>query len=192
MSGSGFYPIYLRLKGKRCVVAGGGKVAERKVRALARHGASVTVVSPALSPRLLQWAARGRIQHVKRCFRAGDLRGAWLAYGATDDQAVNAAVFRAATRRRIWVNVVDQPRLCQFISAAVVERRGLSVAISTGGRSPGLAKRLRQQLERAIGPEHGELAEALARLRPRILRRYDTPHARKQAFERVIKQLLRV
>lgn len=163
------YPISLiGLATRRSVVIGGGAVAARKVAGLLAAGAAVTVISPALVPELAQRAAAGEIEVVSRAYRPGDLAGAFLAIAATDDPAVNRAVWEEAERGGCLINVVDDPGHSNFIVPAVVRRGEIVLAISTGGASPALARRLRERLEAAIGPEYGVLADLLAELRPEL------------------------
>lgn len=163
-----YYPVYLDLRGRSCVVVGGGEVASRKVESLLAAGARVTVVSPALTPALAALAETHEILHHARPYRHGDLAGAALAYAATGDEAVHADVAAEAASAGAWLNVVDRPQLCSFIVPAVVTRGPVSVAVSTGGASPALARRLRETLERAIGPEYGLAATILGKLRPLV------------------------
>lgn len=183
-----YYPICLALSGRPCLVVGGGRVAQQKVKTLLRYEASVTVVSPALTPVLQRWAGHRKIRAQRRPFHPGDVRGQWLVYGATDDPAVQRAVFRAATRRKAWVNIVDKPSLCTFIAPAQVKRGDLTIAITTGGRAPGLAKRVRQKIERTIGPEYGILLRKLERTRLVIRQTVPTVDGRKRAVHRVLER----
>jgi siroheme synthase-like protein len=181
-----YYPIFLDLSRKRCLVVGGGAVAERKVQGLLDAQADVVVVSPALTEPLRRWASRGAIRHVARHFRAEDVAGCALVIAAADRPAVNRRVAQLARRHGIWVNVVDTPDACDFIAPAVIRRGALQIAISTGGKSPALAKRLREGLEAVIGPEYGQLADALGALRADARRRGEPPAVRRALFARLI------
>lgn len=181
-----YYPLFADLKGRRCVVVGGGPIAQRKVAALRRFGAVVDVVSPSATPRLARLARRKAIKWRARRFMPLDLAGAWLVYAATDDQAVNARVFREATRRRIFTNVVDQKLLCSFIAPAVVRRGELMIAISTGGASPTLAKRLRRELDRLVGADYARALRLLGSLRETARRRLPEYRDRQRYFDRLI------
>jgi siroheme synthase-like protein len=181
------YPIYLvGMDRRRAVVVGGGPVAERKVNDLLEAGAQVTLVSPALTPALHALSQAGCIETLRRPYRPGDLAGAFLVVAATDDPQVNQQVWREAEERACLVNVADDPAHCNFIAPAVIRRGDLTVAVSTGGSSPALARRLRERLEQLIGPEYGELARLLAELRPEIRRRYPEPAARRRAVFRLV------
>ena len=156
------FPLFVELAGRPCVVIGGGAVAERKVHALLTAGAVVTVVSPALSPALATLADAGRIAHVARLYAEGDLAGAALAFAATDDGAVNADVAHEGRMRGVWVNAADDPPHCDAILPAVLRRGEITVAVSTGGASPALARAVRERLERALPPAYAVLARVAA------------------------------
>jgi precorrin-2 dehydrogenase/sirohydrochlorin ferrochelatase len=163
-----YYPAYLDLRGRPCVVIGGGEVAARKVASLLEAGAQVTVVSPTLAGALRKLVDSRGIVHHPRPYRRGDLAGAWLACAATGDETVHAAIAAEAAAARVFLNVADRPRFCGFIVPAVVTRRPLSVAVSTGGASPALAKRLAREIEATLGAEWGVAARVLGALRERL------------------------
>jgi siroheme synthase-like protein len=163
------YPITLKLGGRKCVVVGGGAVAARKVEALLAAGATVVVVTPELCEALAARKAAGEIEHRGKRFEPEDLDGALLAVAATDAPEVNAAVSQAADARGILVNVVDRPELCSFFVPAVVRRGDLTIAISTGARSPTLARRIREELEDQYGSEYAAFVELLGEMRPRVM-----------------------
>jgi siroheme synthase-like protein len=181
-----FYPVYLNLKGKRVVVIGGGEIAERKVESLLETGASITVVSPKVTPRLTTLSKENRIELLKRVYRPDDCSGAALVLSATDDQQVSTAVWNEAQAAGALVNTADQPALCDFIMPAVVRRGALTIAISTGGTSPALAARLRSRLSRMVGPEYERLLDLLARARPEIRRRVQHGGRRKALHYRIL------
>ncbi len=149
------YPIFLNLSGRRCVVVGGGEVASRKVGKLLQSGAEVVVVSPRVNPELAAFEVE--VHH--RPYRDGDLAGAHLAFTATNSRAVNAAVAREAAERGIPVNVADRPSEGDFALPSTLRRGRLQVAVSTGGASPALAKRIRGELEEVFGPEWADIVE---------------------------------
>jgi len=163
-----YFPALLDLKGKLCVVVGGGRVAERKVRSLQKAGALVKVISPEITESLLQLELKGKVVHHPRSFRSDDLRGAFLTIAATDDRATNERVSRQALRLKIPVNVVDDPAHSSFIVPSLVEQGDLLVAISTSGQSPALAKLLRQRLQKEIGPEYSFLLKLLGAVRTKV------------------------
>jgi siroheme synthase-like protein len=162
--------LFLRVKGERCVVIGGGEVAERKARTLLDCGAFPVVVSPVSNEGLRQLSDRGVIEVVEREYDPGDLAGARLVIAATADDRVNARVAEKANQLGILVNVVDSAELSDFILPSLVQRGDLTIAISTGGRSPALARKLRTVLEQALGQEYGELALLLSEVRGELKR----------------------
>lgn len=153
------YPVNLVLDGRRCLVVGGGKVALRKVEGLLACGGRVTVVAPRINPELRVLA---EVMIEERPWRPDDLDGMWLVIAATDDPAVNRAVYDAGQRAGVWVNGADDPANCSFTLPSVVRRGDLQVTVSTGGRSPALATWLRRRLEGEIGPEYAVLLDLLA------------------------------
>jgi siroheme synthase-like protein len=160
-----YYPIYLNLKGRAVLVAGGGVVAQGKIEQLLKAGAQVFVVSPLLTARLGELADAGFIGYRHGEFSPEDLNGKALVISATNCQATNECVARAASERGLLCNVVDQPELCNFITPAVVERGHLQISISTGGGSPSLAQRVKREVALLIDDEYGELLEIVAALR---------------------------
>ncbi len=167
-----YIPIFCNLNGKSVVVIGGGNVAERKIRGLLKAGAQVTLISPETTDSLGKMVQEGLIRHISRAFRPGDLDGAWLVIAATSDRSVQDAVFQEAQARRIFCNVVDEPRVCSFIVPSMVRRDELCLAISTGGLSPALAKALRKEFEKRLGPEWGTFVSLLGKLRNLLLQNH--------------------
>ena len=163
-----YYPVLLDLRGRACVVVGGGAVAEGKVDRLLAAGARVTVVSPALTARLAAWAREGRVGHAARAYAEGDLTGHALAYVAVDDRAVAAAVAQEARRLGIWANAADDPARCDFILPSVLRRGRLVVSVSTGGACPGLARAIREDLEERFTAEYGPLVDLVAEVRGEV------------------------
>jgi precorrin-2 dehydrogenase/sirohydrochlorin ferrochelatase len=153
------YPVNLVLDGRPCLVVGGGKIALRKVEGLLACGGRVRVVAPAVVPELL--ALEG-VTVDQRPWRADDVEGMWLVIAATDDPAVNRAVYDVGQRAGVWVNGADDPANCSFTLPSVVRRGDLQIAVSTGGRSPALATWLRRRIEGEIGPEYSTLLDLLA------------------------------
>jgi len=180
------YPVFLDLRDREVVVVGGGTVAERKVRELLDAGARVRVISRALTPALEALVESGRIAFRRGEFEETDLEGAWLVLSATDDAEANRRVAEAAARHRLFCNVADAPALCSFLAPALVRRGAVTIAISTGGRSPALAVHLKRLLASSIGPEYGALAELLGRMRPFVQERIPDPKRRADAFRRLI------
>lgn len=177
------HPIFLTLRDEPVVVIGGGAVAERKVASLLESGARVTVVAPACTRGLAALAKSGAIRLLSRPYASGDLGGCRLAYAATDDAEVNRAVHAEAAARGVWLNVADRPELCSFTAPAVVRRGDLTVAVSTNGASPALARRIREDLERRFGPEYARALAVLRAERARLLREELDPAQRRRTLE---------
>jgi len=162
------YPVNLLVRGRRCVVVGGGRIAARKIDALLEAGAVVHVVAPELVEDLRAARDEGRITVAERPFEATDLDGAWLATAATSTAAVNRAVFEAGEARRVWVNAADDPSNCSFTLMSVVRQGDLVVTVGTGGRSPALATYLKDHVAQEMGPEWAALLELLSEAREEL------------------------
>jgi precorrin-2 dehydrogenase/sirohydrochlorin ferrochelatase len=175
------FPLFVKLEARKCVVVGGGRIATAKATGLLRHGARVVVIAPQATNWIRVKARTNQLVWRQRTFRAKDVEGAFLMVAATNSTAVNEAVFRACRAHGVLCNVVDCSEHCDFFYPAVVRRGPLQIAISTGGRSPSLARRLRLELERQFGPEYGEWVEHVGRARKQILsRRLPAVESRKQ------------
>jgi precorrin-2 dehydrogenase/sirohydrochlorin ferrochelatase len=182
-----YYLACLDLEGRRCLVVGGGKVGLEKAKGLLDCGAVVTVVAPWIEPELERLPVRWR----RKRYETADLDGNFLAVAATPLRSVNRRVFRDGEARSLLVNVVDTPDLCSFILPAVYRRDPIALGVSTGGASPALAKRLRDELGARIGEEHVDLARRLRALRPWARRHYPTYAARRDYFESIVDESLR-
>lgn len=181
-----YYPLFADLNNRRCVVIGGGMIAQRKATTLLNYGASVTVVSPSVTGRLAAYARQGRVRTIKRCFQPADLRGAWLVYASTNDEKINQQVFKTAEKLHIFANVVDQKPLCSFIAPAIVKRGALTIAVSTGGASPSLAKKLKRELDATIGNQYGPALKLLESLRGIARKRLPVYNDRKAYFDELV------
>jgi siroheme synthase-like protein len=179
-------PISLNLQGKRCLVAGGGSVAEKRVRSLLACGAVVRVISPALTPGLSVLAQQEAIQWTQDGFAPEWLAGVFVVFLATNDQQTNASAARLARQYGCLVNVADDPAHCDFYMSAVVRRHHLTLAISTDGQAPGFSAWLRQRFERLLSPQLGEAVAHYARLRPGLQQRYPDLPARARAWEELL------
>jgi siroheme synthase-like protein len=177
----------LDLRGRRCLVVGGGSVAVEKVHGLLDCEAHVAVVAPHIDDELRRLPVRIE----RRAFRDDDLDGNLLVVAATDDRAVNAHVSRTAAERSLLCNVADDPELCSFILPALVRRDPIVVGVSTGGASPALAQRIRADIAELVGPEHAALARRLAALRPWAKRTLPTYEERRDYFQQVVAEELR-
>jgi siroheme synthase-like protein len=165
-----YFPIYLELKRRRCLVIGGGAVAERKIAGLLEAGAEITVISPAVSDAIRRWCDRRELTLTARKYHEGDLDGFQIVFVATPDRAVNEAVYREGRRRGAWVNAADDPARCDFILPSVLRRGDLTVAVSSGGTSPALARAIREELEIYFTREYESLAKLAAEVRDELRR----------------------
>lgn len=175
------------LEGKKCVVIGGGEVAERKVASLLECGADVEVISQEFTPGLIKLATEGKLKIKNRAYGPGDLKGATLAIVATDNSAVNKEAYHEANENQIPVNVVDMPEFCSFIVPSIIRRGDLIISISTSGSCPALAKSIRKQLQQIFGEEYADYCEVLRKFRREVVDKYDEPEERRRALDRLIK-----
>lgn len=181
-----YFPISLDINNRSCIVIGGGRVAARKVRSLLASGGEVTVISPVLDPELTALAHDGSINWRKRGYEKGDLARAFLVIAATDDVTVQEAVYHEAEENNVLLNVADVPKWCNFILPATVRRGELTLSVSTAGRSPALARRLRQELEEQYDSAYDILIRILGRLRPIVLDRGFEHSQNKIIFENLL------
>jgi siroheme synthase-like protein len=176
----------LDLRGRDCLVVGGGRVATEKVHGLLDCDAKVTVVAPQIDDDLRQLPVRIE----PRPFARSDAVGRFLIVAATNERRVNAEVSALAAERSTLCNVADDPELCSFILPAIVRRDPIVVGVSTGGASPALAQRLRGEIAELVGPQHAELARRLAALRPWAKRELPTYEARRDYFAQLVEESL--
>ena len=162
------FPLFLKLKGRKCLVVGAGAVGQSKIASLLDAGAGVQVVAPRATAKIQGWSRKGKVRWRKREFHDADLANCFLVVAATSSSKLHKKIFRLAKRRGVLCNVVDVPKLCDFYYPAVVRRGSLQVAVSTGGESPALAQRLRKELEAQFGPEYGDWVAELGKVRTRI------------------------
>ena len=179
------FPMFVKLAGRKCLVVGGGPVAEGKVDGLLASDAEVVVVAPEVTEKIATWNREHRLTWHARRFQPSDLDGSFLVIAATEVDAVNESVFREAEARGILCNAVDEPERCHFYHPAVVRRGRLQIAISTGGLSPALASRLRQELEQQFGPEYERWIEELGVLRQKVFARRTDPLRRRRLLHRL-------
>ncbi len=182
-----YYPVYLDVKGKPCLVVGGGDVGTRKVKTLLECKAEVIVVSPEATDDLLNLAQSGTIRLRRRVYRREDLDGMFLVIGATDDAKLNASLSQDALGRNLLCNIADRPEACNFILPSIVHRGDLIIAVSTSGTSPAFAKSLRKELENRFGPEYADFLHLLGEIRRRLLQTEHAPEAHKGLFEALIR-----
>jgi siroheme synthase-like protein len=163
------FPLFLKLEGKSCLVVGAGLIGLEKVESLLRCGAAIRVVAPDAVPRVQDLSVRGEIEWLARCYEPEDADGRDLIIAATSDRAVNRAVFEEASRRSILCNTADDPPLCDFFFASIVQRGDLQIAISTAGQSPALAQRLRREIDAQLPADLGPWLAELGQLRREVL-----------------------
>ena len=148
------FPMFVKLKGRLVVVIGGGKIAEEKIPSMLSAGARIRLFAPTITPQIAEWVRFGKMEWRPKEFEAAGLQGAFLVIAATSAPGVNAAVFREAEARGILCNAVDDIKNCHFYYGSIVQRGDLQIAISTNGKSPALAQRLRKELEEQFVPEY--------------------------------------
>ncbi|HKY07486.1 MAG TPA: bifunctional precorrin-2 dehydrogenase/sirohydrochlorin ferrochelatase [Candidatus Binatia bacterium] len=166
-----YFPIFLEMSGRRALVIGGGPVAERKIASLLEAGAEVTVISPRVTERIARWSEQGTIQLIARHYQTGDLTNYTIAFVAAGDDQVAAAVQSEGRERGVWVNAADDPAHCDFILPSVLRRGELTIAVSSGGGSPALARTIREELEIHLSQEYEQLARLAAEARIELRRR---------------------
>ncbi len=181
-----FYPVHLDISNMKCVVVGGGEVAERKVENLLQCDAQVVVVGKLITPRLEVLKREGRIDHIPEDYRSDHIEGAFLVIGATDRDDVNGEVYLDAEARKMLVNIVDDPPRCRFIVPSQVRQGDLLISLTTGGKSPALAQRLRKELEGTYCHEYKLLLEIMGKLRAKILARGEPSEVNKKIFESIL------
>ena len=181
-----YYPVYLDIQHKKCLVVGGGSVGTRKVNTLVECGALVTVVSPKISEALASLADHRAIDIQKRGYQSTDLNGVFLVIGATSDERLNQQISNDAERLNILCNIADRPAACNFILPAIVHRGDLVIAISTSGNSPAFAKKLRKDIEKQYGAEYAAFLQLMGAIRQRLLQADHAPEAHKPIFNKII------
>jgi precorrin-2 dehydrogenase/sirohydrochlorin ferrochelatase len=181
-----YYPIGLDISGRQCLVVGGGEVGERKAERLLECGARVTVVGRDLTPALAGLRKKGAIDHIPGDYEQKHLKGAFLVIGATDDRSVNDRIFRDARKKGVLANIVDDPERCDFILPALCRQGELVITVATEGKSPALAKKLRQDLEKRYGPEYEVLLKIMGEIRGKIIDRGEGSDENRKIFEAVV------
>lgn len=181
-----YYPVNLDIKDRQCIVVGGGDVGTRKVLTLLECSAFVTVVSPVASNTLLNLEDRGSITLKKRSYVESDLHGMFLVICATDNDMLNRQVSVDAQKLNMLCNVADRPEACNFILPAVVKRGDLTIAVSTSGKSPAFAKKIRKDLEKQYGDEYAQFLKLMGAIREKLLNTKHEPEAHKHLFEELI------
>jgi precorrin-2 dehydrogenase/sirohydrochlorin ferrochelatase len=181
-----FYPVNLDIKDRQCLVVGGGAVASRKAQTLIDCEAIVTVVSPEFSEALKNLEQTSDITMIQRPYQTSDLDDKFLVIGATNDENLNRQVNADAEQRNMLCNIADVPDICNFILPAIIRRGDLCIAISTSGKSPAFAKKLRKDLEKTFGDEYAQLLTLMGEIRKKLLAEEHAPEAHKPIFEKLI------
>jgi precorrin-2 dehydrogenase/sirohydrochlorin ferrochelatase len=181
-----YYPANLDVRDRECLVVGGGSVGERKVKTLLECGARVTVVTTLATKSLQDLASKGRIKLETREYEPSDMEGKFLVIGATDNEAVNEKVSRDAAERNLLCNIADRPASCTFVLPAIVQQGDLLIAISTSNKSPAVARRIRETLEKQFGPEYHALLNLMGAIRQKLLAQGKSPEAHKRKFEQLL------
>ncbi len=181
-----YYPVNLDIRNQNCLVVGGGGVGKRKILTLLECGARVTVVSPKISNEIKALSKDRHIELKERNYRSSDLEGMFLVIGATDNEEANRQISNDAERARILCNIADRPQECSFVLPAIVKQGDLVIAISTSGKSPAFAKRLRRKLSGEFGPEYGKFLDLMGAIRNKLLQNGKSPEAHKHMFEQLI------
>jgi precorrin-2 dehydrogenase/sirohydrochlorin ferrochelatase len=181
-----YYPIFVDLKGKKTVVVGAGNVGQRKIETLLKHGAKVHVVSREVTSRLSRLMDEREVTYLGSDFSEEHLDGAFLVIAATDDPSLNHIVSASAREKGILVNAVDQPADCTFIVPSILMRGDLVIAVSTSGKSPVMAKKIREDLENRYGLEYQTFLLLLGKLREEVLKKGFSQRENKDIFERIV------
>lgn len=181
-----YYPVNLNISHRACLVVGGGPVAFRKARMLAECGADVTVVSMDFCDEFQKFSNISSISLVQRKYFLSDLDGKFLVIGATDDEALNRRISEDAGKKNMLCNIADVPEICNFILPSVIRQEDLVIAVSTSGKSPAFAKKLRKDLEKSFGDEYARFLDLMGGIRQKLLSTAHSPETHKHLFEKLI------
>ncbi|MBI2333157.1 MAG: bifunctional precorrin-2 dehydrogenase/sirohydrochlorin ferrochelatase [Chloroflexi bacterium] len=181
-----YYPVYLELRDQPCIVVGGGKIAEGKVEGLLAVEAQVKIISPELTPHLQSLADENKIAYISRAYQAGDLTGAFMVICATDQPEINHQVWQEASANHQLVNVVDDTPRCNFIAPSILRNGDLTIAISTSGKAPALAVRLKERLQKELGHEYADFLELAGHLREPLARTIPDFATRKKLWYEIV------
>lgn len=179
------FPLFLKLEGRKCLVVGAGSIATGKIAGLLATGARIHVVAPQATDQIRTWATQGKLSWLSRRFKPSDLDGMFIVIAATASNQLQRTIFEESRKRGVLANVVDVPDLCDFYYPAVVRRGQLQIAVSTAGRSPALAQRIRRELEEQFGDEYGPVLERLGSIREQLFRKTLSPNKRKALLHAV-------
>lgn len=182
-----YYPVFLDLKNRLCIVVGGGRVAERKTIILTRFGARVKVIAPSFTKRILNLEKKGKIELVKRGYKKEDLKGAFIVFAATDKKDINREIKKDANEMGILTNVVDDPEFCDFIVPSIIKRGPVTVAISTSGTLPMFAKMLKEKIGQVLTKDHIKYVKLIGSLRKIIINEVNDTKKRKKIINEIKK-----
>ncbi|MCX7923579.1 MAG: bifunctional precorrin-2 dehydrogenase/sirohydrochlorin ferrochelatase [Clostridia bacterium] len=183
------FPLFINLKNKKCIVIGGGNVAERKIEALLEFNADITVISPKITTKLNEMHKEQRFTLIREEYRKGMLQGAFLVIAGTSDNSLNELIYKEATDKGIFVNVVDCPGKCTFIFPSLVRREDLVVGISTSGGYPALSKRIREEIEKLLPETFGTALDILKKYRKRAIQEIPDENLRKEVLNKLLDEV---
>jgi len=175
--------MFVKLQNKKCIVLGGGQVAERKICLLLEAGGQVVLISPEITEKLKSLVINNKIEYLNRKYKKGDLKGAYIVIAATDSPMVNKKIYEESSKSGIMINIVDAPELCDFILPSFIKRGPLMITVTTDGESPALAKKIRKDIEKIYGEEYGAFTTLLGSLRERIQEEIPEEKSRKKFWE---------
>ncbi len=179
------YPVNLNITNRKCVLIGGGRVALRKLRTLLECDPALVIISPEVSAEIATLIAERNISYENRCYRIGDLKGAFLCIAATNDRRIQSAISEEAAEEKVLLNSVTDPEICDFQVPATIRRGDLLVTVSTCGGSPALSKKLRKQLEKEFGPEYSVLVKLFSQIRQQLLTSSWRPESLRPVFQQI-------
>lgn len=181
-----YYPVFLDIHDKNCLVVGGGSVGTRKAMMLLKCGARVTVISPCVDDRLEELEKTGSVILKRREYGSSDLAGVFLVFGATDNVELNRRIHEDAQKYRVLCNIADRPEACGFIVPSVVDRGDLLIAVSTCGKSPALAKKLRTELENQFGHQYDDFLKLMGAIRKKLITDNHNPESHRRIFHQLV------
>ncbi|MCX7965076.1 MAG: bifunctional precorrin-2 dehydrogenase/sirohydrochlorin ferrochelatase [Syntrophorhabdaceae bacterium] len=180
-----YYPVFLDVRERLCLVVGGGKVAERKANLLINCGAKVRVVAPTVSKRLIKLNTIGKIEIINRNYQKDDLKGAFIVFAATDSKEINREIKKDASEMGIMVNVVDDPEFCDFIVPSIVKKGPVTIAISTSGTLPLFSRIFKDEIKKALTDKHIQYVKLIGNLRKIIIKEITDPKKRKKIMDEI-------
>ncbi len=180
------FPIFINLRGKKCLIIGGGEVAERKIEDLLQYEAAITIVSPQVTDKIRTWVESGIITYLSREFEEDDINGIFMVFAATNNSLVNQEIAALCRKKDVLLNAVDDPLNCDFFIPSILRHNSLVIAVSTEGKSPLYARKIRQDLEKIISEEYGEFVDILGQQREYIKNMVPDIRDRKRIFQAIV------